>query len=116
MRSGEIQYNMMLHSALNGAHTPDRTGVGCRKVFDTNIRWGKDFPFCTTRPLGIKYAWEEMRLFLSGNTDTKVLEEKGIMFWKGNTSKEFLEKRGLWYLPEGSLGTSYSHQFRNAGS
>ena len=35
--------------------------------------------------------------------------------WKGNTSREFLDKVGLHHLPEGSIGTGYSHQWRNFG-
>lgn len=116
MVKGEFAYMSMLQQAVKSKSYPDRTGIGCRKVFDKRIEWGKSFPFSTQRRLGIKFAWEEMRLFLSGNHDTKVLEEKGIMFWAGNTSRKFLNKRGLNYLPEGHLGTSYSHQFRRAGS
>jgi len=33
----------------------------------------------------------------------------------GNTSREFLDKKGLTMLPEGDIGTSYSHQWRNFG-
>lgn len=52
-------------------------------------------------------------MFLRGETDTKTLEDKNINIWKGNTSREFLDKQGLGYLPEGSIGTGYSHQWRN---
>lgn len=115
--NGEQQYLNLLQEALyKGYYLNDpRTGSPVYKTMDHTIRWGKEFPFCTIRPLGIKNAWEEMRLFLSGNPDTKVLEEKGITFWVGNTSREFLDKQGLHHLPEGSLGKAYSHQFRNAG-
>lgn len=114
---GELAYNHILYSARNDLHEygvfSDRTGVGCTKVFNKQIDWGYNFPFCTTRPLGIRTAWEEMKIFLSGNPDTTPLSEKGITFWEGNTSREFLDNRGLTHLPVGSLGTSYSKQFRN---
>jgi len=111
----EEGYMELLQRVLSGGvETPDRTGVGCKKVFNAQIIWDK-FPRQTVRPLGIKYAWEEMKLFLSGDTDTKKLEEKGIMFWAGNTSREFLDNRGMQNYPEGSLGKSYSYQRRNAG-
>ena len=94
---------------------PNRTGIKTKRVLDRKIVWEPGtFPFSTIRPLGIKNAWEEMKLFISGETDTKILEDKGIMFWKGNTSREFLDARGLHHLPEGSLGSAYSKQFRNA--
>lgn len=112
---GEEGYMELLANVFyDGFEVPDRTGVGCKKLFNAQIIWN-EFPRQTVRPLGIKYAWEEMRMFLSGNTDTKVLEEQGIMFWKGNTSREFLDSRLMHDYPEGSLGKSYSYQWRNAG-
>lgn len=96
----------------NGIETPDRTGVGCRKVFNAQMTYNQDqFPSSVSRPMGLKFAWEEMKLFLSGDTDTTKLEAQGINFWKAHTSREFLDSRGLQHLPVGSLGKSYSHQF-----
>ena len=67
----ELAYNHILYSARNDLHEygvfSDHTGVGCTKVFNKQIDWGYNFPFCTTRPLGIRTAWEEMKIFLSGN-------------------------------------------------
>lgn len=113
---GEAGYLELLSTILaRGTVMPDRTGVGCYKVFDAKLIW-EGFPSSTVRPMGLRYAWEEMRLFLSGYPNTKVLEEQGIMFWKGNTSREFLDSRGMHKWPEGSLGKSYSHQWRFAGA
>lgn len=108
-----MDYKELLRRVMNeGVDTPDRTGLGCRKIFNAQLIYQSyEFPSSTLRPLGLKYAWEEMKLFLSGDTDTKKLEEKGIMFWKEHTSREFLDSRGLQHLPEGSLGKSYSYQF-----
>lgn len=98
-----------------GTFHEDRTGVGCIKLFGHHVVYNVlEFPFSLQRPMGIKNAWEEMKFFLSGNTDTKALEEKGINFWRGNTSREFLDNHGLHHLPEGSLGSAYSKQFRSA--
>lgn len=107
------QYLDLLRRVMDtGVDTPDRTGLGCRKIFNAQLIYQPwEFPSSTLRPLGLKYAWEEMKLFLSGDTDTKKLEEKGIMFWKEHTSREFLDSRGLHHLPVGSLGKSYSYQF-----
>ncbi len=108
-----MDYKELLRRVMDeGVDTPDRTGLGCRKIFNAQLIYQSyEFPSSTLRPLGLKYAWEEMKLFLSGDTDTKKLEEKGIMFWKEHTSREFLDSRGLQHLPEGSLGKSYSYQF-----
>lgn len=112
----EPAYMEILRDILNEVDwVPNRTGIRTKRLFNRQIIWAPTtFPFSTTRPLGIKNAWEEMRFFLSGSTDTKELEQKGIMFWKGNTSREFLDSRGMSVYPEGDLGSAYSKQFRNA--
>jgi thymidylate synthase len=113
----EMQYNnIMLDLLVNGVSTPDRTGVGCVKTWNRQIVFGVgEWPFSTKRRLSSEKAWTEMRFFLSGYTNTHLLEKQGVTWWKGNTSREFLDNRGLQHLFEGSLGTSYSHQMRNAG-
>ena len=101
-----------------GIDTPDRTDVGmCRKLFNQTLYFDlrESFPSSTVRPMSLRYGFEELMMFLRGDTDTKVLEEKGIYFWKGHTSREFLDSRGLLHLPEGSLGESYSYQYRGLG-
>jgi|AntRauTorcE11897_2_1112592.scaffolds.fasta_scaffold21861_3 thymidylate synthase len=114
----ELDYMGLLQRIIDtGVDTPDRTGIGCRKVLNHQIVWGGgEFPFSTTRMLSPRLAWEEMSLFINGESNTKKLEEKKIFFWQGNTSREFLDNRGLQHLPEGDLGASYSSQFRKAGA
>lgn len=98
-----------------GTDCPDRTGTGCRKLFDCNLTFDlrDGFPAPTVRHTPLRFAFEEFWMFLRGDTDTKYLEERGIGIWKGHTSREFLDSRGLHHLPEGSLGHAYSRQFRN---
>ena len=113
---GELGYQMLVADVLDlGVDTPDRTGIGCRKIFNAQLIYnvGEVFPFSTIRPAPLRLAFEEFSLFLKGETDTTILEEKGINFWKGNTSREFLDNRGMQNYPVGSLGKSYSYQFRN---
>lgn len=101
----------------NGVEREDRTGIGSRSVFGRTLRWdlSEGFPAITTRKVSFRIAFEETMFFLRGDTDTKVLEEKRINIWRGNTSREFLDNRGLSHLPEGSIGTGYSHAWRNFG-
>lgn len=101
----------------NGIDKSDRTGVGSRSVFGRMLRWdlSAGFPIITTRKVPLRIAFEETMFFLRGDTDTKKLEEKNINIWKNNTTREFLDNRGLEHLPVGSLGTGYSHQWRNFG-
>lgn len=101
----------------NGIDKGDRTGVGTRSIFGAMLTWdlAAGFPNITTRKVAMRIAFEETWMFLRGITDTLVLEEKNIKIWKGNTTREFLDDRGLQHLPVGSLGTGYSHQWRNFG-
>lgn len=100
----------------NGLHKQSRAG-DTRSVFGRMLRWdlSEGFPILTTRKVAFRIAFEETMFFLRGETDTKILEAKRINIWKGNTSREFLDARGLYHLPEGSLGTGYSHLWRNFG-
>lgn len=69
------------------------------------------FPLLTTKKMFWKGIVEELLFFIRGDTNSKLLEEKGINIWKGNTSKEFLEKTKLDY-EEGSMGPMYGYQWR----
>lgn len=119
---GEAGYVQLLQEVLkNGVEIPDRTGVGCRAIFDAKVVYDKlengetDFALSTIRSCPLRFSFEEMWMFLRGETNTKTLEDKGIYFWKGNTSREFLDKRDLRHLPEGDLGRAYSEQWRDFG-
>jgi thymidylate synthase len=112
---GETGYLAMMRDVLErGVDVPDRTGVGSRALFDAKLIYPEGlFPFSTVRSAPLWMAFEEFWFFMRGETQTKLLEEKGIMFWKGNTTREFLDKRGLDYLDEGNMGQAYGHQWRS---
>lgn len=112
---GEQGYIQLIKDILaSGEEQTDRTAVGTLSIFDAKVVYPEDTFACfsTIKPAALRMAFEELWFFLRGETDTKKLEEKGVMFWRGNTSREFLDKRGLYHLPEGSLGLAYSKQFR----
>jgi thymidylate synthase len=112
---GERGYLQLMADILNkGVDVPDRTGVGSRALFDAKIVYQADeSPFSTVRPLSPKKAFDEFWFFMSGRTQTKALEAKGVNFWKANTSREFLDNRGLNHLEEGDMGLAYGAQFRH---
>src|SRR5208282_5265742 len=93
-------------------------GVGTKSVFGTQLRFsleGNKMPALTTKKIFFKGVIEELLFFLRGETDTKILEAKGVNIWKGNTTREFLDERCLYELPEGDMGKGYSFQYRNFG-
>ena len=110
--------NLLKDIILNGEERPDRTGVGTLSVFSRQLRFdiSKNVPFLTTKQLAWRTVLNELLWFLSGNTNSKKLEQQGISIWKGNTSRDFLDKRGLKHYFEGDTGPLYSHALRNFGS
>lgn len=115
-KNEEGYLGLLRHILSKGVTTPDRTDVGeCRKVFNQTLWFDlrESQPVVTHRPIPIRWAFEEFLFFMSGNTDTTVLEEKGITLWSGNTSREFLDNRGLREESVGSMGKAYGYQWRN---
>src|SRR5579885_2484119 len=119
MNAEEQDYLNLLGKILcDGSTRTDRTGVGTKGVFGTQLRFSLEnnkVPMLTTKKMFVKGVIEELLFFLRGETDTKKLEAKGINIWKGNTTREFLDKRGLKDLPEGDMGKGYGFQWRRFG-
>ena len=53
------------------------------------------FPLLTTKRVFWRGIVEELLWFIKGQTNSKILSEKGVKIWDGNGSREFLDKRGL---------------------
>jgi dihydrofolate reductase/thymidylate synthase len=111
---GENQYlNLIRDIIKNGRRRVGRNGEVisdfCNHLkFD--LRDG--FPLFTTKKMFTKGIIEELLFFIRGDTDTKLLEEKGINIWKGNTSREFLDCNRFEHRREGIMGTMYGYQWR----
>jgi dihydrofolate reductase/thymidylate synthase len=101
----------------DGNSRPDRTNTGTISTFGKQVHYdiSKGVPLFTTKRVPWKHAIEELLWFLRGDTDAKILQNRGVHIWDGNTSKEFLESRGLTYN-EGILGPSYGWQWRHFGA
>lgn len=113
----ETGYLSLAKDILNkGQLRQDRTGTGTVSLFGKQIKFdiSRSVPLLTTKTVPWKTVILEMLWMISGNTDSKWLEERNIGIWKGNTSREFLDSQGLDY-PEGELAYGYGHQMRNSG-
>ena len=73
------------------------------------------FPLLTTKKMFWKGIVEELLFFIRGDTNSKLLEEKGVRIWQGNTSKEFIESCNLPY-DEGDMGPMYGWNWRHFGA
>lgn len=93
-----------------------RTGLKTKSCFFNFIHYplAKGFPLISARPTPLRWIFEETMFFLRGQTDTKILEDKGITIWKGNSSREFLDHTGHSEWPDGEIGPgSYGALWRD---
>lgn len=118
IRYGENQYrNLVLDVLINGNKRFGRNGetisdFGKHLKFD--LRDG--FPLLTTKKMFVKGIIEELLFFIRGDTDSKILEDKGINIWKGNTTREFLDHNEFFDRKEGEMGPMYGAQWRHFNS
>ena len=109
----ETQYLNTLYDVLyNGNERVTRNGITLSKFNKTlSFDLQKGFPLLTTKKMFWKGIVEELLFFIRGDTDTKLLSNKGVKIWEPNTSKDFLNKMNLDY-EEGLMGPMYGYQWR----
>ncbi len=95
--------------------TPYKRLADFGKSFTFDMR-ANTFPLFTYRKTWLRGVFEEMMLYLRGESDSKILEKRGVNIWRGNTTREFLDKCGLQHLPVGDMGPSYGFNFRHYGA
>ncbi|XP_024979515.1 bifunctional dihydrofolate reductase-thymidylate synthase 1-like [Cynara cardunculus var. scolymus] len=102
----------------DGAIKDDRTRTGTLSKFGCQMRFNlrKSFPLLTTKRVFWRGVVEELLWFISGSTNAKVLQEKGIHIWDGNASRDYLDSIGLVDREEGDLGPVYGFQWRHFGA
>lgn len=54
---------------------------------------------------------EELLWFISGSTDAKELDNKGVKIWNANSSREYLDSLGFTDRKEGNEFTSSYDNF-----
>ncbi|XP_013602305.1 PREDICTED: bifunctional dihydrofolate reductase-thymidylate synthase 2 isoform X3 [Brassica oleracea var. oleracea] len=118
-RHEEFLYlNMVNEIISNGNVKNDRTGTGTLSKFGCQMTFNlrRSFPLLTTKRVFWRGVVEELLWFISGSTNAKLLQEKGIHIWDGNASREYLDGIGLTEREEGDLGPVYGFQWRHFGA
>jgi dihydrofolate reductase / thymidylate synthase len=117
-RSNEQQYLDTLKEIIDtGQENIDRTGVGTMSVFGKQFKYdlSQGLPVLTTKRIFLRAIFEELMLYLRGQTDNTILQDKNIHIWDGNTSRDFLDSRNLQHYPVGDMGETYGFNFRHFG-
>jgi thymidylate synthase len=115
MNHVDKQYQNLLQDIMdNGEDSDDRTGVGTYSLFGRQLRFdiSEKFPLLTTKTVRIKSIINELLWFLSGSTDVKDLQARGVRIWDEWATAEQCARFGR---EEGDLGPVYGHQWRNFG-
>jgi dihydrofolate reductase/thymidylate synthase len=113
----EFQYLELLNECINKGDFRDTRNSKTYSLFNKSMTFDltKGFPLFTTKKVHLRGIFEELMFFIRGQTDSKILEKKGINIWKPNTTKEFIDKVGLDYR-EGDMGPMYGFQWRHFNS
>ena len=84
-----------------------------KSLFGNMLEFNLDkFPLLTTKKTFLPGIFEELMFFIRGQTNAKILSEKGVKIWDKNTSKSFINKCNLSY-EEGDMGPMYGFQWRH---
>lgn len=117
-KTSETQYLSLLEDVMkNGVPRDGRNGETLAK-FTEHLKFDlrDGFPLLTTKRMFWKGIVEELLFFLRGETDSTILEEKGIKIWSGNTDRKFLDSHGFQNRKTGVMGPMYGYQWRKFGA
>lgn len=132
LRSSEFNYlNLLYHILTTGDEiTQERTGVGTLSVEGGVLQFPITtlnpnapmdeleyrVPIMTTKDLFARGVFEELIMFLNGDTNVRDLQKKKVAIWDGNTSRQWLDDHGLSNYEVGETGPGYGFQWNFFGA
>ena len=110
----EIAYLDILRDLITKGNERQTRNSITKSLFSRNLTFdlNNGFPLLTTKKMFFRGIFEELMFFIRGNTNTKILEDKGVKIWKDNTTRTFLDNVGLNHYQEGDMGPMYGYQLR----
>lgn len=107
-------HDLLKHILANGSPADDRTGTGTISAFGYQTRFDlrDGFPIVTTKKVPFRWVAEELFWFLSGSTDEKELNARGVDIWQEWATAEQTARFGR---KEGDLGPVYGYLWRSFG-
>jgi len=116
-RHEEYQYLDLLSDCLKHGSVRKTRNARTHSMFNRTIQFNlqKGFPILTTKKVFLRGIFEELMFFLRGQTDSKLLEAKGVHIWRPNTTQEFITNCGLPY-EEGDMGPMYGWNWLHFGA
>ena len=115
-RHAEHQYLDLVRNILTDGVVREGRNGSTRAVFGATMRFpleGNTLPLLTTKTIPWKICLNELLWFMRGQTDNRILQDKGVKIWDGNATRSFLDSRGLQRNRTGDLGPVYGHQWRH---
>jgi thymidylate synthase len=109
------QYHELLQHILDkGSRHEDRTGVGTISTFGYQNRYNlrDGFPLVTTKKVPFRWMAEELFWFLSGDTNEKNLNSKGVDIWAEWADEQHTKR---FNREVGDLGPVYGYLWRSFG-
>ncbi len=107
-------HDLLNHILAHGTKHEDRTGTGTISTFGYQTRFDlrEGFPIVTTKRVPFRWVAEELFWFLSGSTNEKDLNARGVDIWAEWATSE---QTARFNRAEGDLGPVYGYLWRSFG-
>jgi len=114
----ELQYLTIMKKIITKGHFRQTRNSNTYSLFGEHMVFNlsnNKLPLLTSKKMFSRGIIEELLFFLRGDTNSKILEDKGIKIWAPNTSETFLNSVKLNY-EVGDMGPMYGFQWRHYGA